>query len=268
MTTGWLQTRMHKSLTIAIVVLAAFAFCVLCASLYGQYALWVTPGVLDSQRFALLPGIAVSIGVLIAALTFVRERGKAETEQRRHVAEILLAQASDGFKAVVALLSDQNNNRAVWVQAARTLLQARRLGALINSAEYKIAYNLQEERARNELYHVLTLSDENSSARKPLPPQFFYGIDDWRNCDSLEDAAARTSPNPIAYQVTIDTVRPQPVLRPLAERSVAAIFDFAAFPSDYDDPLDEAPEWDENWDLAHGMDEGARRYVAHRIKNR
>ena len=96
---------MQKFLTIVIVVLAFVAVGVLAASVYGQYHLMAVEEGVQSQRFALLPGIAVSVGVLIAALTFVRERGKTEMERRRHVSEVLLAQASEGFKTVVDLLS-------------------------------------------------------------------------------------------------------------------------------------------------------------------
>ena len=254
---------MQKFLTFVIVILAVVALGVFGTSLYAQYGLLMAPDISLSQRFALLPGIAVSAGVLIAALTFVRERGKTEMERRRHVGEVLLGQASAGFKTVIELLSDQNNSRVVWVRAARTLLQATRLGRRIDSQEYKIAYELEEERARNDLYKILTLPDENSNGRKPLPPQFFYGIDDWRTCATLDEAAIRASQNLVAYSVTIDAVPPQPNLRPLAERSVVAIFSFVEYPQNYDDPLQDAPVWDENWDQSHDIDQGARRYVAH-----
>lgn len=254
---------MQKFLTIVIVVLAFVAVGVLAASVYGQYHLMAVEEGVQSQRFALLPGIAVSVGVLIAALTFVRERGKTEMERRRHVSEVLLAQASEGFKTVVDLLSDQNNSRVVWVRAARTLLQTKQLGRKIHSEEYKLAYELQEERARNDLYTILTLTDDKTSGRQPLPPQFFYGIDDWRTCETLDEAAIRASQNAVAYTVTIDSVPPQPTLRPLSARSVVAIFSFVEYPKDYDDPLDDVPDWDENWDQSNDIDQGARRYVAH-----
>jgi hypothetical protein len=256
---------MQKFLTIVIVILAVVAFGILGTSLYGQYQLMATGEIAALQRFALLPGIAVSAGVLIAALTFVRERGKAEIEQRRHVSEVLLAQASEGFKTAIALLSDQNNSRVIWVRAARTLLQAKQLGRQINSEEYKIAYKLQEERARNDLYKILTLPDAKSNGRQPLPPQFFYGIDDWRTCQTLDDAAIRASENAVAYSVTIDSVPPQPHLRPLSVRSVVAIFSFVEYPKNYDDPLNDVPDWDENWDKSlFDIDQGARRYAAHK----
>ena len=255
---------MHKVLSIIIFALALVALIVLIVAGYGQYQLLLAADVtLQSQRFMLLPGIAVSAGVLIAALTFLRERGKTEMERRRHVSEVLLKRAIDAFNSGISLLSDRNNSRMVWIRAARTLLQARRLGAEISSDEYKRAYELEEERVRNDLYVLLTLPDEKSSGRKPLPPQFFYGIEDWSTCPTLDEAAIRASQNPVAYSISIDSVPPQAHMRPLSDRSVVTIFSFVEYPKTYDDPLDDVVVWDDNWDQSHDIDQGARRYVAH-----
>jgi len=252
----------QKSLTTVIVLLAAVAVGVLIAAIYGEYQLWFADDV--SERFALLPGIAVSTGVLIAALTFLREKAKTEGERRRHVSEMWLAQASAGFKSAVELLSDQNNSRLTWIRAARTLLQAQRLGRQIDSKEHQVAYKLEEERARNELYKSVTVVDPKTGARQPLPPQFFYGIEDWRSDMTLDDAAIKAASKPEAFRVTIDTVPPTPGLRPLAAKSVVAIYAFVEYPKDYDDPLnDVVVEWDEHWDQSLLIDQGARRYVYH-----
>lgn len=254
---------MQKFLSIVIGVLGVVALAVLGVAVFGQYQLLTTPGTEGSQRFQLLPGIAVSAGVLIAALSFMRERAKTEVERRRHASEVLLAQASAGFKTLVELLSDQNNSRVTWIRAARTLLQAKRLGHQINSEEYKVAYQLEEERTRNELYKLLTLHDPKTNGRRPLPPQFFYGIEDWRSCRTLDEAAIRASDKVEAHSVTIDAVPPSPSSRPLVARSVVAIFSFIEYPRNYDDPLDDVVDWDENWDQSFDIDQGARRYVAH-----
>lgn len=252
---------MQTALTIIIVVLAGIVLVVFGAAIYGQYELLQLEG---SQRFSLLPGIAISGGVLIAALTFIRERDRMEAERQRHRSEVLFARASDGFRTVVGLLSDQNNSRIIWIQAARMLLRAVELGREIHAEEYKIAYELEVERTRNDLYKALSLPDDKSKGRRPLPPQFFYGIDDWAKCETLDEAAIRASQEVKAYSVTIDAVPPRANLLPLAPRSVSAIFDFIQYPKNYDDPLDDVNEWDENWDRSFDIDQGARRYVAHR----
>jgi len=256
---------MQKLLTTLIVILALTVLSVLIAALFGSYTLvFAPPSDLNiSQRLGLLPAITISAGVLVAILTFARERKKQELERQKHMSEVFLERVKDGFKAVIDLLSDQNNNRVTWVRAARTLLKSVELKAQISSGEYKVAYELEEERARNELYTILSLVDKKTGERVPLPPQFFYGIDDWRSCTSLDDAAIKASSSTVAYSVTIDEVPPQAHLRTLSPQSVIAIFDFVEYPKTYNDPLKSVGDWDDNWDTSHGIDQGARRYVAH-----
>lgn len=259
---------MQKLLTTLIVILALVVLSVLVAALFGSHTLVFDPSsnLSISQRLSLLPAIAFSAGVLVAILTFARERKKQELERQRHMSEVFLERVKDGFKAVIDLLSDQNNNRVSWVRAARTLLKSVELKSQISSEEYKVAYELEEERARNELYTILSLLDKKTSERVPLPPQFFYGIDDWRTCNSLDVAAIKASSKIVASSITIDEVPPQAHLRPLSTNSVIAIFDFVEYPKTYNDPLKLVDDWDDNWDTLFGIDQGARRYVAHTKK--
>ena len=256
---------MQKFLTTLIVILAFAVLVVLVAASVGTYALIVcsTSGLNLSQQLSLLPTIAVSAGVLVAILTFSRERRKQELERQRHMSEVFLERVKDGFTTTIELLSDQNNNRTTWVRAARTLLKAVELKTQIVSEEYKVACELEEERARNELYTVLSLIDEKSGERKPLPPAFFYGIDDWRTCNSLDEAAIEASSTAVVYSITIDEVSPQPHPKPLSVKSVIAIFNFIEYPEAYNDPLKSVCDWDDNWEDSHGIVQGARRYVAH-----
>lgn len=258
---------MQKFLSTIISFLTLVALAVLVLAIYGQYELFYqSTGGTGAQKYSLLPGVAVSTGVLIAALTFLRERQRAYVERQRHISEVLLARVEDGFQTTIKLLSDQNNDRVVWVRAARTLRRAIELKDQIKSEEYQIAYKLAEERARNDLYVVLTVQDPKTKARDPLPPQFFYGIDDWKTTKTLDDAAIKASQVVKAYSVTIDSIPPQPTMRPLAARSVIAIYEFLKYPEDFDDPLGNVPEWGEDWEASHDIDQGARRYVAHTLQ--
>lgn len=258
---------MQKFLWIIIFFLTIVVLAALILAMYGQYELLTQPsGAIDAQKYSLLPGVTVSTGVLIAVLSFVRERQKTTLERQRHASEVLLSIVKDGFQTVIKLLSDQNNDRMVWVRAARTLRRAIELKDQITSEEYQLAYKLEEERARNDLYMVLTVQDAKTKSRNPLPPQFFYGIDDWATTKTLDDAAIKASSVIKAYSVTIDSVPPQPTLQPLAVRSIIAIFEFLEYPKDYDDPLGSVGIWDENWDRLYSIDQGARRFVAHTLQ--
>ena len=254
---------MQKILICLMIILGLIILATLIVSLTGSYILIGNVDLELSKRLALLPSVAISAGVLVAILTFSREKNKQETERQRHESKVFLERASHGFSAAIDLLSDQNNNRVTWIRASRTLLKAVELKNQITTPEYQLAYELEEEQARNELYIILSIEDQVTGERKSLPPQFFYGISDWASCKTLDEAAVKASNNIEAYSVTIDEVPPQPSLKPIARRSITAIFDFIEYPENYADPLDSVEDWDENWDSSYGINQGARRYVSH-----
>lgn len=219
-----------------------------------------------SFPFQHVPAVVISAGVLLALFTFSREREKLSGERARLYSEQLLKQATTGLDEVLELLRNRNNNRIIWVRAARSLLQARALGAKIEVDELQQAYRLYEHRIRNELYLILTQEDSKTGDRLPLPPQFFYGINDWDKFRTLDEIAVEVSSPIEAYLVTIDEIPPEPHLPPLSEKSVVAIFDFLEYPSEYEDLLQEVDIWEEDWRDVHGAKAGATRYIAHQAQ--
>lgn len=255
---------MQRTTQILIWMLALVVGCTLISA---AFVTWVPEGYVNlgsyQPRWEFLSTITVSSGVLIAILTFSRERRKIEVEQCRNRSRIFLERASLGFDSAAQLLSTRRNDRIVWIRAARTLLCAIRMRDQIEDPDYRYAYDLEAERTRNGLYDSLTIEDTETGERSPLPPQFFYGIPDWRECKSLDEAAIRASGSVEAYGVSIDEIAPQPTLKPIAVKSVIAIYNFIDYPKDYDDPLQHEDDWNDHWGDSFGVNQGARRYVAH-----
>ena len=218
------------------------------------------------ERTQLLPSVAVSLGVLIAAFAYVREHLKKKEDMQRNTSAILFNQAEKGFDEVLKLLQEKPNDRIIWIRAARALLKAEALGAEIKSPEFCKAFTLLTERIRNDLYLLLTEADPKTGARKSLPPQYFYGIDDWKNVPSLDEAAIKASNRFEVYSVTIDNIPPEVGFKPLSEHSIIAIYNFIEYPSDYHDPLKSIKGWDSNWEDSNGAFAGPSRYIAHRKK--
>jgi hypothetical protein len=256
----------QKLITAAIWVLGIIVLGTLVASFSIEVISLFCPKLttFSTSRGSLLPAIAISSGVLIAILTFARERQKVEIEHQRHKSKVMLERVSTALDTSIKLLRDKNNSRLVWVRAARMLRTAVDLRSEIIDPDYLRAYDLEVERARNELYDALTIHSEETGDRSPLPPQFFYGITDWNNASkTLDEAAIEASSGAEAYTVSMDKLPPQGGLKPLSPRSVIAIYHFLEYPKDYKDPLDAVGDWDGNWDESFGPDQGAKRYVAH-----
>ena len=216
---------------------------------------------LPKTPFVNLSAMAISSAALIAL--FAYSRGKKQSRS-----EFFFEQASQGLDEVYDLLKDQNNDRIIWVRAARSLIQAQNLSKEIALEEYQFAYRLHEHRVRNDLYLALTIVDPETGNRISLPAHFFFGLHDWKEDavakKRLDEVAIKAWRPPEAYRVSIDEVPPDLPLYPLSEKSVIAIFDFLDYPKDYKDPLDEVKDWDSNWEKVNGVKSGAARYYAHR----
>ncbi len=248
-------------------LLAVIIFLSLGASLLAVLDLLHYARFLDKTYIPLLPGISVGCAALVAVLSYMRDKAYQAKESRRKADEIHFKVAKDSFEEIFSLLKDQNNDRIVWIRAARLLLDSTALKEKVKTEDIRVAFDVAEENLRSQLYRALTVHSDEDGSRQPLPPQFFYGIADWKAEESLDNAAKRGGSNIVVGTLTIDRNMREPDAPLLDRKSVVAIFDFLRFPEDYPDRLPGVRIWDEPWENSHGIDQGARRYVAHSRSN-
>lgn len=256
----------HKFTTIFLVIFAIAVFISLALSFVAVLGAIETIPFIDKNHLSLLPGISVGCGGMLAILVFFRDRQHQQSDRNRRSDEIYLSLARDSFDEVFDLLKDRNNDRVIWVRASRLLLQALDLRIKIKTPDIIEAFELAEERLRTELYRTLSISKGRHKSRHSLPPQFFYGIEDWETEKSMDAAAIKAASEMVVSSVTIDENLPEPSSGSLAVKSVIAIYDFLKFPDNYNDHLQKVKDWEDNWGDAYGIEQGAKRFVAH-IKN-
>ena len=217
-----------------------------------------------------LSSFVVSAAAFVALLTYLREKKRIGKEIEERRSRFFFEQASAGLEDVYNLLKDQNNDRIMWVEAARELLHSLNLSKQISATEFKEAYRLAEGKIRHKLYLALTIYDEETKERAALPPQFFYGLKDWNVERTLDDAAKLASTKPVVHTPSIDKILRRSTTLPLAEASIVAIYDFLEYPEEYKDPLNSVTTWTDHWDFGQvagfGIDQGARRFVYHRLQ--
>jgi len=218
---------------------------------------------LASDKLKFLSSVVVSIAVFTALLTYLREKAKLQNEIKEKRSKIFLELAKEGLEGAYDMLKDQNNNRTTWLRASRDILHALNLAKEIKTPQYLEAYRLFEEKIRHKLYLALMVLDEKTGERQSLPPQFFYGVSDWKEEKSLDEVAKETSPQIKVGSVSIDHNFEESHSTPLSEKSVVAIYDFLEYPQDYDDPLKKVKVWDEGWEHSSGVCQGAKRFVSH-----
>ena len=245
-----------------VITLIVIAFGIIATTLGNLFDL-IPEKLIEQSKMITLPAIAISSGVLIASITFFRDKSSQISDRQRKSEEIYLNLARDSFDQVYDLLKDKNNDRIIWIRASRLLLQTLALKDEIRTHDIAKAYFLTEEKLRAELYRALSVKATEQTNRQPLPPQFFYGIETWESEKSLDEAAIISGNKIEAHCVIIDKNLPEPKLRPLSQKSVITIYNFLKFPDNYDDPLPNVQDWEDNWENSHGIEQGAKRFVAH-----
>lgn len=218
------------------------------------------------ENLTALSAMVLSCGVLIASFTYSHNKKSQLSESQRKSDEILYLLAKDGFSEVYSLLEDLNNDNVIWIRAARILCETLELKKSIKHDEYKIGYDIVAEKLRNQLYRLLQIESENPDQedRKSLPPQFFYGVKNWRDNNlSLDNAAINSKSPSQAYRSKVDEVLPMPKDSRIESRSVVAIYNFIKSHDDYVDPLSKIKTWGGDGYLAMGIDDGPRKYVGH-----
>ncbi|HIE5096356.1 hypothetical protein WG628_15815 [Stenotrophomonas maltophilia] len=253
----WVQV----GLCIAIAIFILTAVLMIVAVIRDAFA----GAALASSKDLISPLVA-STGVLIAVLAYSRDRGKIEREREEAKSKIFAEQAKQSLQDAIELLEDRNQDRATWVRAARLILEAKKLGEAIPSADYKRVYELAAARVRHELNRVFIVKDEKTGLKAALPPAFFFGLSDWKTTKlTLNQMAISVSPATMVRSVSPERPLPETEGHGLSTHSVLAIFQFLQFPPEYDDPLDglDHEGWHE-WPDTFGASQGARRYLEHR----
>jgi hypothetical protein len=216
-----------------------------------------------SDKLKFLPSFVVTIAVFTALLTYLREKSKLHNEIKEKRSKLFLELVKEGLEGVYDMLKDQNNDRTTWVRASRDILHALNLAKEIKTPQYLEAYRLFEEKLRHKLSLALMVIDEKTGVRESLPPQFFYGVSDWKEKESLDEVAKETSSQIVSGSVSIDHNSEEPHSTPLSEKSVVVIYNFLEYPKDYDDPLKKVKMWDGDWEYSSGVFQGAKRFVSH-----
>jgi len=187
------------SLTFAILFIVLIAAAITLPGLRElfrhEYASTEFINAINGDGLKYLSSFVVSCGVLVALLTYLREKKRQAKELEERRSHFFFEQAKTGLEEVYDLLKDQDNDRIKWIRAARDLLHSVNLSKQITTSEYREAYRLVEEKIRHKLMMALSVYDKDTKEWNTLPPQFFYGLKDWQVSRPLDEAAKIASQN-------------------------------------------------------------------------
>jgi len=163
---------------------------------------------------------ALPAGVLLALAGHLFTQAKASTEAAEKRSLFNLEGFRQAFDQASSLLSDENNDRAKWIEAARSIAHGEELAKAVTVSEHMRVLELERLKYRGIFHHFL--ADRSA--------EFFYGASP--PYPSIDDAArASSKPNERHGKSVISTVRK------LDESSIRMVWLAASWSKDYKDPL-------------------------------
>ncbi|MHC9509756.1 hypothetical protein [Kangiella sp. M94] len=209
----------------------------------------------------------VLIAALVGAFAAFRFNSKLDSKKReRETSQFYLDICSDNYETFYKTLDGLNNVRVDWIYAARLLLETKELEKEITYEEHNRVIEVKKMKVRHDLLNQFQIIDHDKNTESPLPVAFFYGVKNWRDyIDSPDDAAyeAFRRDRPATFsEHEVSRIERLPML---SEHSVYIIFEFLAWPEDYDDPL-RKHKYTSDWpdDVKNFQGEGAFKYIRHR----
>lgn len=156
---------------ILVILLITIAISTLGMAICNIFGL-IPESLIEQSKMTSLPAIAISSGVLIASITYLRDKASQAATHQRKSDELYLNLARESFDEVYGLLNDKNNDRVVWVRASRLLLKTLAIKSKVKTPDIIEAFQLAEERLRTELYRSLSVKLAGHSSRQPPGSRF------------------------------------------------------------------------------------------------
>jgi hypothetical protein len=161
--------------------------------------------------------VVTSAGVLVALAGHLLTQGRNVGEALEKESRFYLDSCIQAYKEAKRLLKDGNNNRKIWIGAARALEHANKLSQRVSINAHLRVLEVHKLKYRGFFDNVL----------RGKPASFFYGAKDLA---ISTDEAAKLSSAPSAEMVS--------TVKALLEKSIHTIWEAAQFPDNYNDLLE------------------------------
>jgi len=192
---------------------------------FGWLLVTASAAVLGSALFfesnvnsALTSALPAGVLLALAGHLFTQAKTLGDAEEKRSAFN--LQGFTKAFDHALSLLSDGSNNRAVWIEAARTLAHGEELAKSVVLAEHKRVLEVERLKYRGRFYRII--GDK--------PATFFYGVPPLY--PTLDEAArASTAPTEQDGRAIVSSNHS------LDEASIRMIWQAAGWPKTYEEPM-------------------------------
>jgi hypothetical protein len=157
----------------------------------------------------------------------VANKTKRREDRYRH-SSFALDSALKAYNDSYALLSDGNNYRATWITSARVLERANSIAKQITEPVHINVLEAQREQYRKVFGDLLGFDNYNKGG------SFFYGTE--KPESSIDEAAPESTKRKDISTEAVPGASVS-VLKAIPESVLRSLWDFASFPSEYEDPI-------------------------------
>jgi len=238
------------------------------------YALGITPKDAQSHsinKLQLMGALAILLSAFIASMSVMKSIKHSdehkESENSIKNSKFYLDNLVDGLEVVYNLLKDGNNNRVIWIEAARTLENTLNLRKKVTEPSHQEILEIRLMKYRHLFYKLFTTGENHDS----LPTSFFSGIKEWKSTTDITKAMKQATSEIEAQVITEFAVPESPSLLYLTPSSIMSIYNFIKFPDTYEDPLDKFPSLKEinidEYFKDMGYATGAKEYIRYLKKS-
>lgn len=163
------------------------------------------------------------------------------------------------------ILVPVQNDRVQWNYAARAILQYKDLKDQVVTPSKLKHLQVHENKIRYSITEEFDGVGENG-----LEPAFFYGVTDWHEDATLDDAARRSSANSsVGGWVNPNKNQQQPSLLAIPAEAIVAVYDFLKFDDCESELLDSVEVWnDDHTANFPNFKQGPHKYIIHARETR
>jgi hypothetical protein len=178
------------------------------------FKILLSPEVIAPPLRIALAGFLASVGWNLLS------QGRNESESVEKQSHFYLESSLQTFKEALDLLSDGNNNRTIWIAAARLLEHAKKMERKIIVDAHKHVLEAKKIKLRSAFHNLV----------KDKPAAFYYGVENWSQ--TLLEKAAEQSTAPREEKGRTSFLSTE-----LSESSIHAVWEAGQYPRKYKDPL-------------------------------
>jgi len=175
--------------------------------------------------YQIIADIATAFILIVAVVTFIWQIISRKQEKKYTNSSFALKSALVSFEEAVKLLSDGNNDRLTWITAARILRRAENISTKVTEDIHLDVLEVQKDLYRRIFGEILGLNNLDKKAA------FFYGS---KNLNADDDEAAKESTRGVNT-----SCGERGVLKNIPESVLWVLWEFAQFPTSYEDPIKE-----------------------------